>query len=274
MKILDKISLIKSKCKFNKNVLFSKKDGWIPVLRKYLDKQKYTPVFEPFDDINYSYFDLILPLTNNDARYLNTNHSYLGVKKKILIPTNKSIDICDQKDIFSHFMNKNGFEKFNPKFGSNISFPYVLKKKVGEWGDGISIIRNKRDEDNYDSELHSSEYYKQEYIEGKNEYTSHIIISDGKIIYDRTIEFLYNEKFYIKGKDYKPMSSSMVDNNPFIRDFERILNKLEFQGICCFNYKIIEDQVFVIEINPRFGSSLMPYVNEVIELYFSILRCC
>jgi carbamoylphosphate synthase large subunit len=272
MNIADKIRLIKSKCKFKKNVLFSKKDGWIPPLRKHLDKQKYSPMFELFDNINFKYFDLVLPLTNDDTRYLNNSHSHLSVNKKTLIPTNNAVDICDQKDVFSHFMNENGFENYNPKFENNVSIPYVIKKKVGEWGEGISIIKNKSEERNYHLELHSSEYYKQEYIEGKKESTTHIIISDGKIIYDRTIEFFYNENYYIKGKDYKPKSSRMLESNPLIIRFERILNKLEFQGICCFNYKKARGKVYILEINPRFGSSLMPYVNEVIECYLSVLK--
>jgi len=272
MNIRDKINLIKSKCLFKKVVLFSKKDGWIPVLRKNLDKQIYTAFFDEFDNINYRYFDLILPLTNDDTRYLNKKLPYLNINKKVLIPSNNAIDICDHKDVFSHFMSENGFEYCNPKFGNKISAPpYVLKKKVGEWGEGISIIKNKIEEQNYHLELQSSEFYKQEYIEGKKEYTTHIIISDGKIKYNRTIEFNYNENYYIKGKDYKPYSSKIISNIPVITDFEKILNKLEFQGICCFNYKISGDKMCIIEVNPRFGSSLMPYVNEVIELYFSIL---
>ncbi len=36
-------------------------------------------------------------------------------------------------------------------------------------------------------------------------------------------------------------------------------------GLCCFNYKVIDDNPYLLEINPRFGGSLSSF-------FFSFIR--
>ena len=44
-----------------------------------------------------------------------------------------------------------------------------------------------------------------------------------------------------------------------------ILKKIAYKGLCCFNYKIVDDKPLIFEMNPRFGASLIRDLNNIIE---------
>jgi hypothetical protein len=39
---------------------------------------------------------------------------------------------------------------------------------------------------------------------------------------------------------------------------------LNFQGLCCFNYKLVDGQPVIFELNPRFGGSLPRDINRML----------
>jgi len=45
-----------------------------------------------------------------------------------------------------------------------------------------------------------------------------------------------------------------------------ILPSLRYEGLCCFNYKMDNGVLVVLELNPRFGGSLphQQYINDVV----------
>jgi predicted ATP-grasp superfamily ATP-dependent carboligase len=47
----------------------------------------------------------------------------------------------------------------------------------------------------------------------------------------------------------------------FLGLFARVVAVLDFNGICCVNYKLHRGVPKILEINPRIGASLCPYLN-------------
>lgn len=54
-------------------------------------------------------------------------------------------------------------------------------------------------------------------------------------------------------------------SDPFLLLWDRLLDTLGFEGLCCINYKLNNGRPLLLEINPRFGGSLGEY-------FFAFLR--
>jgi len=266
MKIKDTIRFFFAKIFSKKTVLFSSMDDWEWAIRKRITG--YVPFFYEFDEINPNYFDVIIPLTLHSQRYINA-HRELFAKQLYLCPTEYCIELCDNKENFHNFLSKNGFQKLMPMINGKFDYPYILKKKVGAWGEGISIISDMKSEMKHIADIESEDYFTQQYIKGKDEYTAHIITADKTIIFFKALKFTFQDECFIKGKDYKPMSVVEVEHDKYKSIFEEVLSSMNYEGICCFNYKITKNGLSIFEVNPRFGASMNRFINGAL-IYYSI----
>jgi hypothetical protein len=268
MKFKDKLQFLVAKALLKETVLFSRKDDWEWRIREKI--RDFVPFFYDFNEINTDHFDLVVPLSIHAQKYLNENHKSI-LRCKAIVPSNNAIDLCNDKKRFFEFLIKNGFGEFIPKTNENCGYPYILKKKIGAWGEGLSVIIDEESERLHAGQLESEEYFRQEYIEAPDEYTTHIIIYDKKIVFHRTFQFTFAEKYFIKGKCFKAIRRKVVDHSHLNHLFGMILNKVEYQGICCFNYKILKSTVKIFEINPRYGGTMTNFINEALISYRDIL---
>ncbi len=273
MKIKDYVRLLWAKIQGKKIILFTYKKDWVQVIKRILKSQERDMAlfFYDFDQIKTNRFDYIIPLSVYAQEYVN-KHKIDDIENKALITPQKCIDICDKKNNFEEFMINNGFEKYYPLLKKETRFPYVVKKNVDEFGLNVKIIENEEDENKYSDLISSKEYIKQDCVSGKEEYTAHIIINNNKIVYLNTLVYVFEQDIFIKGKYCAEKDRVKVNHDHFSPIFQEILSKMEYtQGICCFNYKLVDGVMKIFEINPRFGGSLLEYVDEALFHYMKIL---
>ena len=239
-----------------KKILFSNKEDWADSIKMGLKFTNYTVTFEKFSRDNIVNYDLVIPLTIEDLLFLNEVKD-LVKNNPIPIPKKESILLCDNKFLFNQMLINKGFEKYIPKMNGNIHYPYILKKNVDIFGNNSHIIYNSLDEKKHSKILIDSNYFKQELISESNEYATHILFKNHKIIYALNIKYVFEIEFPIKGKD-KPIYTKIC-SCPYLDLFSSILELIDFEGLCCFNYKISNDIPKIFEINPRFGGSLARY---------------
>jgi hypothetical protein len=248
-----------------KNILFSEKEWWNFLLQKGPHANGYNTTFSKFAHTNINSYDLVVPLTIPDLEFCMLNENKLN-KNAIPFPSTESFNICNDKIMFGDFMENNGFSEYLPTQITENTFPFILKKKSDEGGENTFIIKNYFDIDLHKEAYNSPEYLKQCIVKGEREYTTHIIIKDGKILNALTIVYIFKNPIYIKGKDRYICRN--VSKNKHIETFEQILQKMNFNGLCCFNYKEVNGVPIVLEINPRFGGSLCnffyPFLQKVI----------
>ena len=212
--------------------------------------------FNEFNAENIKQADLIIPLTIADLKYLNKVRDLVS-NNVIPIPSMEAINICDDKYLFYQTLIKNGFEDLLPKIDTQLTYPYILKKKTGEKGDDNYVIADAATENKYKHLIENPDYFCQEMVLGTKEYATHILIKDKKIVASLNVEYVFKSKTPIKGQD-NVISRRIVNTN--YRDIlAEILLSIGFEGICCFNYKIKDGRPLFIEINPRFGASLSLY---------------
>jgi carbamoylphosphate synthase large subunit len=175
-----------------------------------------------------------------------------------------SLHLCDDKERFNNILVENNFGNYIPKMLYNPQYPYILKKKEDQWGSNSHIIINSEQERQWLEKISSPDYFKQQLGPGQKEYATHLIYSEGRIINSLTIEYIFDAEYYIKGKN-REVSRQKVERCPYHNIFSSILGFIGFEGLCCINFKIIDSQPLIFEINPRFGGSLSPHFYDFIK---------
>jgi len=244
------------------NILFSVKPAWEPNIRIGFRPTRHHLLFDAFTDENIEKSDLAVPLTMKDLKYLSVHHKLAG-RNLIPIPDLAAIEICDDKYLFYQTLKEKGFDRYLPRVGTQLPYPYILKKRIAEDGDNCYIIFNAADEKAHAAQLSDPEYFSQEIVAGHHEYATHILLKDGKIQSCINIKYTFAEELPIKGQN--TYIAREISGCPYLGLFTQMLNATGFEGLCCVNYKVRDNQPFVFEINPRFGGSLSPF-------FFSFVR--
>lgn len=250
-------------CRFSsKKILFFDKPGWEPDLKKGFKYSSHSVEFGTLDDKSSDKYDLILPLTIESL--LDPKVRTLIENNLIPLPSVDSILLCDDKIKFNELMISKGFREYIPKLEKQFSFPYILKKKQDEYGANAFIIHNSEEEQIFSEQINSSDFFSQEFIKGRNEYATHILIVNNEIIKSLTIKYIFKTELSIKGKQKQLIKT--ITHCPYLGLFASILQTIGFEGICCFNYKIKDNKPYILEINPRLGGSLCSYFYLFINI--------
>jgi hypothetical protein len=254
--------LAKFKPKTNLNILFSKKVWWDKLIKKGPFASQYNASFSIFELSNIESFDIVVPLTIPDMEFCMANESLLG-NNPIPFPSIESFTICNNKSEFDIFMRKYGFSTYLPDPVLKDQFPFILKNSIDEGGENIHLINNVDDINKHKEIIHNAKYIKQGIISGEKEYAAHILIKNGKVVNALTIIYIFDKPVYIKGKDKYICRN--VCKNKHIKLFEEVLVKMDFNGLCCFNYKEEGGTPKILEINPRFGGSLCEFFYPFLQ---------
>ena len=251
-------------------IFCSDKDDWkVKCAQRNYDKSLYDFTYANFDTHpKINSYDLVLPLYEKDIFILND--FYTKRSRNFLIPSNEVVHFCNNKKIFNTYLIENGFEQFIPKLlDEGKEFPYILKKNIDEWGLNSHIIDSKETEKKFAGLLNHPDYFKQEYIQGEDEYTTHFIFDNNKIVYGFTLHFKFPDEVFIKGLQSPSFKTAQI--NPvetLFKDlFEQILIQVNFNGVGCFNYKIVDGIPKIFELNPRVGGSLPLDLENFIDAY-------
>jgi carbamoylphosphate synthase large subunit len=226
--------------------------------------------FGEFDTLEAEDFDLIIPLTLDAQKQVNQQRRHwLGVKA--LVPSDAAIDICHDKAIFHLHMSEKGFGAFLPKMADGLVYPYLQKRRRSGYGVGTSIISSSGDLEVNRANWESGGYIRQELIAGNLEYATHLLVKGGEIHYAKTIQSSFETEAFVKGRDCKASATRVVDHGHLHATFKAMLNSLDYQGLCCIDYKLESGQPKIFEINPRIGGSLCGFITEVVESYDALL---
>jgi hypothetical protein len=246
-------------------ILFSKgKPEWERAIKQGFYFTNHEIKFAELTPQNIADCDLLVPFTINELLLLNDNRDLISANP-IPIPTRESILLCNDKFKLNQFLVNHGFGMHVPNMLHPLTYPYILKKKTDEWGLNSHAIFNESDKNKWAHLLESEEYFCQEMIAGKFEYTTHILFRSGKILDSLTIEYRPFGNYSILGSRSKVICRK-VSKCKHLELLSAILSALKFEGICCFNYKLNKaDCPQIFEINPRFGGSLDKY-------FFSFLK--
>ena len=245
-------------------ILFSARADWQAALEDAFRGGEHRLTFAPFDGDSIGAHDLLVPTTIADLGALHA----LGVASRNLrlpIPSAACVGLCNDKPRLNSALVEAGFAAYVPPWGEGLAFPYVLKKRIDEGGSSVQVIGSWARSQEL-AALHADpNYFAQELVPGIREFATHVLMIAGRIRYAMTMEFLFANPRTVKGRSV-PLFAGRREHPVDPGLLESMLRAIGFEGLCCFNYKMVEDKPMLFEINPRFGFSLCARFPDVVRL--------
>lgn len=151
----------------------------------------------------------------------------------------------------------------NPRYYYKKNRKMIVKPNVGCAGYRISIIHSLK---NIDPNL-SNDLVVTEYIDHTKFYSGHFLVKSGQI---------YNHVYFCTDIKLGTLVKGRIENYISLKKletsdetiFEKIFKKLNYSGIACANFTIVNGVIKIFEINPRIGGSLVNnalYLKEFVE---------
>lgn len=109
-----------------------------------------------------------------------------------------------------------------------------------------------------------NDYIVQEYIHGQEEYDAVFVFNKGNVVSAFAYLCGFKEKEYIKFKDDIKIASykKVILDNTIVKKIEEIMRPFCFTGTCCFDFKLVNGELRIFEINPRIDGSLTSLWNK------------
>lgn len=240
-----------------KKILFSVNPDLVEPLRFGFKHLPHQIEFGAIAEDCFERYDIVVPFSPYS---FDAARRYAPGKKIALpLPSKECESLCNDKLAFNQALIQAGFGRYIPKMapGFELTYPYIVKKRVGNWGNGCYIIRDAKEERAFRHLIEDSEYFSQELVLGVAEFATHILFINGRIVKALNIKYEFDDATPIKGQSVPLLQ--VVQRCPHLDLFARMLRVLGFEGLCCVNYKVANGQPFLLEINPRLGGSLCPY---------------
>jgi len=196
--------------------------------------------------------DYIIPLSKKDLLIIKNYKQYDNI---IIYPNDETINILDNKILFTKFMLEN-FTDYIPTVYYldnikllNVEYPIISKPVYSQNGNNMKIYYNEKEFLQCKNKL-----IIQKFIEDQYEFSSYMLCINGIIITYKIIKSKY-KKFTIKQNNFP--HNYEIDEHININFFEEIIMKLNYTGGICFDFKFnfLLNKIDIFEINPRFGGS-------------------
>ena len=207
-------------------------------------------------------YDLVVPFSIEALAAAGADE-VLRRRNPLPLPSAAALELCHDKPVLNELLRANGFARHVPGPASRGVFPYMLKKGRDWSGSNSFCLLSATDESSHRTELDSPDYYLQEWIGGDTEYSAHILVKDGRVRRILTVEFIMQTDRAVHGRD--PVLLMRRCHSRHTALFERMLQVVGFEGLCCVDYKVRGRIPYVLEINPRFGFSLGPFFSTFLR---------
>ena len=196
---------------------------------------------------------LIVPSTEYLNRFLLEN-------RKILSENNIQIGLC-KKEVYDKISDKYLFNQVCIEEGILVPeeyesvpdfYPFVIKPKrycidSNTILEKPALIYNSIDFEKYSMNKDLSDYYYQEYVQGKSYYLLYYIFKNGEYS-------VYSQENLIQQENGGSMilcKSALIHEDLISQDFANLFIKINFSGLVMVEVKLYKNKFYMIEANPR-----------------------
>jgi carbamoylphosphate synthase large subunit len=249
-------------------ILFGYHSTQMPAIARFIDHGRFQPSFAPFEAVDASRFDLIVPLRLDQLPAARDAAARAGGKRRAVLPSAELVALIDDKLLFNRWLIDKGFGAYVPELLPDppTIWPYIRKARHGTFGQGIRIVRGPQDADAPDPGT-----FVQRIIEGRYEYVLHLLRVGGRVHFQLCYRYDMLEPVSVRGQGQEAAATEPADPGPALEPCLQILEALGFEGTCCFNYKLVDGAMQLIELNPRFGGSLVGEVTAYVAAHLAAI---
>ena len=240
-------------------VLFGEHSSQVPAIRAHLDADRWDATYGVIADADPLAFDLVVPLRVEEiaaARAANADG-----RRRACVPDAATVALCDDKLAFNRRLIALGFGAQVPALLPDPpdEWPFVRKARFGDYGQGVRLVRSPGDD------VAVPDSFCQRAVAGEAEDVLHFLRLDGAVRFAVSYRYTMGGALSVRGAVDRPLDTRPVDPAPGLDQCEPMLAALGFEGLGCFNYKWVEGRAMVIELNPRFGGSLVGEVTAALD---------
>jgi carbamoylphosphate synthase large subunit len=234
----------------------------LPALAEYVDNIIQTDQPENIPKSSY-----VIPLMEDHMLILH-KHSI-----KAIMPGLTAITSFRNKYLFHKYASEYKLNAYVPELytsNKDINYPVIVKPINGYASMGISIVETS--DKILPEYFDTNKYIVEEYIAHKQEYVSHVVAKEGKIISCFTYCYTYEEEQNIKCINSSSMALIILDPQ-YVKILTLFLQPCTYSGVCNFNFRLKENNITIFEINPRMGGSLMQkeYKGDLVKIITTLI---
>jgi len=249
-------------------VAFGAFPPWEGPIRQGLEA-RYRPHFVEPAEARLDDFDAVVPLQTAHYDALALRPDLRG--RKFLHPSPEANALCHDKLALTRFLIASGLAGHAPPLRSpGPPYPYIWKRRHGGWGRQAHVIRGPEDEQRLD--LADADWFAQDAVAGDTEYASHVMRAGGRVRYAMTVTYALASPLVIMGQHSLGRVTTAVRGCEPLRLFADILGRIDYEGVACFDYKVVDGRPQIFEINPRFGASLTLDITAFVDAYRAALQ--
>lgn len=177
------------------------------------------------------------------------------------------VSIMEDKWVAYNWFNSHGYQAYLPKSKQPDDFPFVLKKPCSRGGEQVFLVNNKKEMDAIKGNL--EKIIIQDYIASDYEYVYHFLALEGKVVIERCYQHDFREISkqngnYTRGKGCHNQNIKKYNlPKKHLDIFSSIIKELNFVGFGCFDFKLKDGSLYIIELNTRMGGSLVFYNDKM-----------
>jgi hypothetical protein len=239
-------------------ILFSQHDGWEQATREGFAGLAHKLHFAPLAQTDLSRFDLIVPLSLADARFLRSQPEYIRAHA-VPLPDEACTALCDDKPRLNEALVAAGFGAHVPPMGDDLAPPFVCKPVHGESGDPCLLVPDYAAILRLGNRLDQPGLFRQAAVRGDIEYATHFIIKDGRLERELTVACHHDAPLYVEDTASSARSVRVLGRCPDAPTLTAMLRAVGYKGMGCANFKMVGGRLQLLEIEPRIGGSLMSY---------------
>jgi hypothetical protein len=240
------------------SILFSQHYGWEQATRKGFVGLAHKLHFAPIAQADLTRFDLIVPLSLADARFLRGQPEHIRAHA-VPLPDEACSALCHDKPRLNEALIAAGFGAHVPPMGVDLAPPFVCKPTHGENSDHCLLVPDYAAILRLGPLLDRPGSFRQTAVRGDVEYATHFVIKDGRLERELTVAYHHDTPLYIKGTASPSNSVRVLGRCPDAPTLLAMLRAVGYSGIGCANFKMADGRLQLLEINPRIGGSLMEY---------------
>lgn len=246
-------------------ILFSQHDGCEQRTRDSFAGMGHTLHFAPLAQADLSRFDLIVPLTLADARYLRNQPDPVRAHTPAL-PDEDCASLCHDQQRLNNALVSAGFGAHVPAMGPDLAPPFICKPVNDESGADCLLVPDYAAILRLGSAIDQPGRFRQSAVRGTAEHATHFIINNGRIERELTVVHHHDEPLYIKGATLPPPAISVLGRCPDAATLTAMLRAVGYNGIGCAKYKMVNGRLLqLLAIDPCIGGSLMDYFSTFLR---------
>jgi hypothetical protein len=239
-------------------IVFSQHDGWESATREGFAGLAHSLTFAPLPQTDLSRFDLIVPLSLADARYLRSQAEAIRTRT-VPLPDEACTLLCHDKVRLNQALIGAGFGNHVPPMGADLAPPFICKPICGENSDDCLLVPDYATILRLGDTIDRPGHFRQAAVRGDIEYATHFLMKDDRLEREMTVAYHNETSLFIKNTAWRPSALRVLSPCPDAATLTAMLRAIGYNGIGCANFKMAGGRLQLLEINPRIGGSLMTY---------------